>query len=382
MELVVERFSLPKSKVELVERKGLGHPDYMADSFAEYFSRHLCRYYLKHFDAILHHNVDKLEVVGGQAKVKFGGGKITRKILLFYSGRATSKVEDEEIPLDKIAKKSAKDFLQKFRFLRIDHFKFLVATKGGAGNLVDIFKRKVIGANDTSIGSAFWPLTKLESVVYELERFANSRKFKRRHPYSGEDVKVMGVRIGKKFHFTTAVAFIDKFIGDTKEYISAKEAVYSEIKDWLSSKIDEFELFLNTLDKPERGIDGCYLTVTGSSAEMGDDGSVGRGNRVMGIIPYNRPISLEATAGKNPVSHIGKIYNVVALNVAKRIHEELGSAAHVWLLSQIGRDVKDPWVAKVNTNAPMRKVRVIVEEELERIPKLTKDFVKGKIEVF
>jgi S-adenosylmethionine synthetase len=49
-----------------------------------------------------------------------------------------------------------------------------------------------------------------------------------------------------------------------------------------------------------------YLTVTGTSAEAGDDGEVGRGNRVNDLITPYRPISLEAAAGKNPVTHVGQ----------------------------------------------------------------------------
>ncbi|MEM1761829.1 MAG: methionine adenosyltransferase, partial [Desulfurococcaceae archaeon] len=60
-------------KVELVERKGLGHPDYIADSASEAASRMLCKYYLKEFGTILHHNLDKTLLVGGQASPRFGG---------------------------------------------------------------------------------------------------------------------------------------------------------------------------------------------------------------------------------------------------------------------------------------------------------------------
>jgi S-adenosylmethionine synthetase len=59
-----------------------------------------------------------------------------------------------------------------------------------------------------------------------------------------------------------------------------------------------------------------YLTVTGLSAESGDDGQVGRGNRVNGLIAPYRPMSLEAAAGKNPVTHVGKLYNIIAMRIA------------------------------------------------------------------
>ena len=65
-----------------------------------------------------------------------------------------------------------------------------------------------------------------------------------------------------------------------------------------------------------------YLTLLGTSAEQGDSGQVGRGNRVCGLISLNRPMSVEAAAGKNPVSHVGKIYNVLAHELAMRIYAE------------------------------------------------------------
>ena len=62
----------------------------------------------------------------------------------------------------------------------------------------------------------------------------------------------------------------------------------------------------------DRGAGGMYLTVLGTSADGADGGQVGRGNRVNGLISLHRPMSTEAAAGKNPVSHVGKIYNLLA----------------------------------------------------------------------
>ena len=52
-------------EVELVERKGIGHPDSVSDGIAEAVSRALSKYYLKEYGKILHHNTDQVEVVGG-----------------------------------------------------------------------------------------------------------------------------------------------------------------------------------------------------------------------------------------------------------------------------------------------------------------------------
>jgi S-adenosylmethionine synthetase len=48
-----------EQRVELVERKGVGHPDSICDAIMEQVSVVLCREYLTIFGRILHHNIDK-----------------------------------------------------------------------------------------------------------------------------------------------------------------------------------------------------------------------------------------------------------------------------------------------------------------------------------
>ncbi len=55
--------------VEVVERKGAGHPDTICDALAETLSRNLCREYQSRFGYILHHNVDKALLCGGRANL-------------------------------------------------------------------------------------------------------------------------------------------------------------------------------------------------------------------------------------------------------------------------------------------------------------------------
>ena len=58
---------------EIVERKGLGHPDTICDALTENLSRALSRVYLERFGAILHHNVDKVLLCGGAALLGVDG---------------------------------------------------------------------------------------------------------------------------------------------------------------------------------------------------------------------------------------------------------------------------------------------------------------------
>ncbi len=386
MDVVFDKLIKRNLKVEIVERKGLGHPDNIADNLADEFARELSKEYYKRFGVVMHHNVDKLEIVGGNAKVKFGGGKIVKKILIFYSGRATAKVGKEKIDLKKIAIESSKRWIKEnFRFLNADkHISYEVATKEGAGNLRDIYKRKAryMGANDTSFGISYYPYSKLEEVTLKVEKFLNSKKIKKKYPYIGEDVKVLGLRVKDKVKFTIAIAFIDKFIESENDYFEKKEEVRGLIGNFLSKYYDKFEIYINTADARGRKEDGCYLTVTGTSSEHGDDGAVGRGNRINGLITPYRIMSLEAHAGKNAVNHVGKIYNIEAFVIAKRIYEEFGKENYVVLLSQIGRPINEPQVIHIIGNLDKeekRKAKEIAIEELNKINLIKILFRKGKI---
>ena len=180
-----------EQRVEIVERKGLGHPDYIADSLAEAFSWDLVESYLKKYGDIMHYNVDKLDVVGGVSQTGFMGGEMIKPVLVFFSGRATNP----GIDLEDIAINSAKKWIkQNLRFLDPREIRYLVETKKGSANLTDIYKREFIGANDTSIGIGYAPLSNVEKKVLEIENFLNSKKFKKKFPHAGEDVKVMGIR--------------------------------------------------------------------------------------------------------------------------------------------------------------------------------------------
>jgi S-adenosylmethionine synthetase len=397
--------SVRDMRVELVERKGLGHPDYIADSASEAASRALCRYYLKEFGTILHHNLDKTLLVGGQANPRFGGGEVLEPIYIIVSGRATTEVRLEDgvhkVPFGKLVVEAVREWIKSnFRYLDPDsHVIIDYMIRRGSADLVTIFeagKGAIPLANDTSIGVGFAPLTTLERLVYETERTLNNKEFKKKYPAVGEDVKVMGLRRDKKIVLTIAAAIIDREVSNPYEYMKVKEDIVEEVKS-LAHKIapdHEIEVHVNTADMPERG--SFYLTVTGTSAEHGDDGQTGRGNRANGLITPMRPISLEATAGKNPVNHVGKIYNVLAKLVAEKVyeeHEDLFSDVYVELLSQIGRPIDRPLIANVKlipraitmSNIPTHvkeDVVAIVDSYLSNITKITELVLNDQVTLF
>ena len=388
-------------EIEFVERKGLGHPDYIADAIAEAASVELSKEYLSRFGIIMHHNLDKVLIVGGDSRPRFNGGEVLKPIYVLIAGRATTEVRTEggiqRIPVGPILLRAAKRWIREnFRYLNPEEH-LIVDYKIGNGSqdLVDIFTRasKYPGANDTSIGVGYAPLTPTERLVLETEKMLNSREFKLRHPEVGEDVKVMAVRHGRRVDLTIAVAMISSHISDIEEYLEAKSKVKEEILK-LASRVTDYDVkvYVNTgdRDKPREEKD-IYLVVTGTSAEHGDDGATGRGNRVNGLITPLRPMSMEAAAGKNPVNHVGKLYNLIAFRVAKKVSQiDEVKEVYVKILSQIGRPINDPLIAHAalvlndneRFNAVKNEVEVIFKEELDKIMDLKEDILRGSINLF
>ncbi len=371
--------------VEIVERKGLGHPDTICDGIAETFSRALSNYYLENFGTILHHNVDKGLLIGGEAKPEFGGGEVISPITIIIAGRATKLVEKKVVPVDEIAMKSSLDYLEKnFRNLDPDvDVDIDIRVRQGSADLSHLISKHAILSNDTSFGVGFYPLSKLETHVLKIEGYLNSDDFHRKNPWLGEDIKVMGLRLGDSFKFTIAAAFVSKYINSLDTYLDHKEKLLSKLQSL--DKTLNAEYFINTADDPDES--SVYITVTGLSAEAGDDGQVGRGNRANGLITPNRLMSLEALAGKNPVNHVGKLYNILAQRISEHVVEETSAEqSEVFILSQIGKPLNKPQALNILISPDTRnlenKVEYIANYWLENISDITNELVNGKIRIF
>ena len=387
-------------EVELVERKGTGHPDYIADSASEEASRKLSLYYLKRFGIILHHNLDKTLVVGGQASPRFKGGEVLHPIYIIVAGRATTEVKTEHgtesIPVGTIIIESVKEWIREnFRYLDPEKHVVVDYKIGkGSADLVGLFEanKQIPLSNDTSFGVGFSPYSTLENLVYNTERLLNSKEVKSKIPEIGEDVKVMGLRKGKRIELTVAMAIISQLVEDLNHYLSVKEEAKQKILDLASKLAPDYDVVvhINTGDKIDKGI--VYLTVTGTSAEHGDDGMTGRGNRATGLITPMRPMSLEATAGKNPVNHVGKIYNVLANLIAQKVSKDVKGvkSVQVEVLGQIGRPIDDPLIANVQistengqiTNDMKREIEGITDELLSSVTKLSELILENKVILF
>lgn len=393
----LRQLALDEKPMEICERKGLGHPDTICDSIMNQASIELSKRYLKRFGTILHHNLDKGLIGAGSSEVAFKGGKITKPILIVYGDRATFEVECESIPVNDIAIESSKNwFKEKLRFVDPDkHVSYQSIIKPGATSLQDIFQRKgkYLGANDTSAAVGFAPLSRTERLILDLEGYLNSSQFKKHYPESGEDIKIMGFRNDNDLNLTVAMAFVDKFIDSESDYHRKKAEIYDSIIGFINSKYDfnKLNVGLNVLDREGRGIDGIYLTVLGTSADTGDSGQVGRGNNVIGVIPLNRPISSEAAAGKNPVSHVGKIYNVLSYRIADRVMQKVNGVLEVyfWLVSNIGQPINEPAVCSAqlildedtNLEEIAPQVIEVTAYEFDHLDEFCNDLATGKITV-
>ena len=381
--------------VEVVERKGAGHPDTICDALAETFSRNLCDAYQKRFGKVLHHNVDKALLCGGRASPAFGGGSVDSPMRIYLAGRAVAQVGREVVPIQQIAVEGSlawlKDNLHALdagRDVRID-----AVVQQGSQDLQNLFGRQGASgtpqANDTSFGVGHAPLSALERLVLAIDSHLHVRTDATQA--WGEDTKVMAVRSGEKVGITLACAMIGRYLANIEDYC-AQKAILADMVRRLAREhgFASCEVSVNAADDVPSG--SVYLTVTGTSAEGGDDGQVGRGNRVNGLITPGRPMSLEAAAGKNPVSHVGKIYNVLAKDMAETLVSvvpEIASAQSL-LVSRIGQPITSPALVQVKlatkggipvaTLAP--QVEKIVMGKLAETPALVGRMAAGAIMMF
>ena len=382
--------------VEVVERKGVGHPDTMCDLMAEAAGLALARRYVELSGRVLHFNTDKALLVAGSSVPALGGGQVVAPMRLVLGDRATDEWDGHHIPVADLAAEAVEGWVRAhLRYVDpARHLVFESALRPGSAELTGIYASALPGANDTSTGVGVAPRTETEELVLAAEAYLNSPAFHVRHPECGEDVKVMAVRLERAVELTVAVAFVDRFLETEASYFERREQVRDELERHLRGRLvglDALDLRLNALDEPGKGAAGMYLTVLGTSADGADGGEVGRGNRPRGVIAFHRPCSLEAAAGKNPAGHVGKIYNALAQRVAERVQAEVDGLEEVrcTLVSRIGSPLAEPWVASlellpeagVTAEDVTAPARALLERELAALEGLVADLVAGRLPV-
>jgi S-adenosylmethionine synthetase len=339
--------------VEIVERKGVGHPDSICDAVMEEVSRALSRAYRDRAGGVLHYNCDKALLVAGQVELLWGGGRVIEPMRLIMGDRATAAWNGQGIDVHAIAIDAARQWIRA-HLRHVDpnaHVTYQVELKPGSAALAAQYRREgVRTANDTSAVVGYAPVTETERLVFEAEHYLNSPGFKARFPDTGEDVKVMGIRETRKLRLTIAMPLLDRALQSEDQYFTRieeiREATLAHLRSRLE-QLDELTVGLNVLDRRGEGLAGIYASVLGVSAESADSGEVGRGNRLNGLISFCRPGGSEAAAGKNPIGHMGKMYGVLADRLAGRLVGGVPGLEEVtlWLSSEIGQPIDQPRVA-------------------------------------
>lgn len=397
---------LGELEVEVVERKGIGHPDTIADALAESLSVAYARYTLEHFGAILHHNFDKLAVLGGTTEVDFGEGNLTSPIRVILNGRASVRFAEKDIPVHDILELEIRRFFSVLFGDNLDvkqdvEIYWFVSsasspgkTKRTTGTRANIFTPRSINEvkgydlllnNDTSMGCGYAPLSPVEIAVLTLEERLNSPSTKHAYSWLGTDIKVMAVKTHGQCGVTVCLPQIARDVPSLETYQDNLAAMQLIIEEVLGELLPGMRIALSTNMRDNIAHSDVYLTAIGSSIESGDEGIVGRGNRINGLITPLRPINLEGACGKNPKYWTGKLYNVAARKIAERLYDETQNACEVFLASQTGQPVVEPWHTLIRTaETPLneKRIELIVEEELTRIPQITEALLERKVRLY
>lgn len=394
MSLVIEAIggtAVAERRVEVVERKGIGHPDTICDSVAEAAAVALARMYRARIGAIAHYNMDKALLVAGQCVKRFGGGEVTRPIELIIGDRATDVVDGRPVPVEETVRGAVEEWLGAHLPGVRPGTGFItrVAFAPGSEELRRIYREGdvEIASNDTSGASGYAPLSPTEDLVLAVERFLNSAGFKATFPDTGQDVKVMGVREDDRVAVTVAMPLVCLLTRSEAAYFARKDEILHALASRFGSAPFRIDWRLNCLDRRGQGTEGVYLTLTGTSAEDADSGQVGRGNRANGLIAFSRPTGGEATAGKNPAAHAGKIYSVLSHRLARLIHARCPALLEVYvhMVARIGEPVDRPWTG-VQVRLPVgaaladvdREIRTVVGAEMARLPAFRAELIRGE----
>lgn len=368
--------------VEFVERKGTGHPDTICDRLAEELACQLARDYRQYTGAVRHFNVDKAILAAGAVDIGFGGGEHVTPSRLVLVGKAAYGFEWEPDPTE-LADQYHKRLLELLPDATPEAFTVEVWLNRSSADLAAVVHADTAAplANDTSFAAVSLPRSVLESVVHAIEVHLNSDDYRRQVPV-GRDIKVMGAREGDDITITIAAPVFATRVADRDAYDAVIQRVRLDATAVASGIADRSVTV--RVNQADQG-DSVYLTLTGTSAEAGDDGQVGRGNRFGGLITPYRPMSLEAAAGKNPAAHVGKTYHAIGADITDRLLAE--TDAHevtIRLLSSIGHPVTEPQAVHVETagGVPEELVREISAECFADWEGVTDRLIDGRYELY
>lgn len=403
--LATGRLTQDEVPIEIVEKKGVGHPDTLADSIAEAISYVYSNYCLKNYGYVLHHNVDKISVLGGKSTAGFRLGEQLDPIRIIINGRMSDQFGKQRIPIFDIASDTAKKYLLKViptldpaKDIKI--FDFLNRAGGAPhkGNrwfkpasVKDLPEVSLARANDTASVVGFCPLSKVEELTLLLHKSLMEEQYTPKYGFIGTDVKSMVVRVGKNVSITMCVPFLGKQTPNLDFYIEHKKMLRDELFELAQKYLGEdyrVSVDINTRDKPEIG--DLYILAHGTAAESGDEGVVGRGNRSIGFIASNRPYSIEAPQGKNPTYFGGKIYDYFATSLSKEIFGVTGIHSAVYVITQNGTPIKTPTNILVElsgqsdciTSQTRHQISGLVDKHLDELQHITSNILQKESTTF
>lgn len=406
-----DKKNINEQEFEVVETKGKGHPDNICDTLAEKISANYSKYCVEHYGVILRHMIDKLSILGGGSKVYFGKGEMIAPIRLLINGRFTDRYKNEKIDYMKIVTETIKEyFKQLFPLLDTDKYLLIIdnthhnegpgvvynndeTSKNERIKFFEVtdekdFKRhnNHYKCNDTSTTVSYYPMSDLEQTVLDIEQTLNSFEYKTDNPWVGNDIKVMGMRKHNKIEITSCIPLISLYVSDINDYKEKIVKLKLEIEKIVRNhfKDNELSIYLNTRDNYEKN--DLYLTAIGSAVESGDEGSVGRGNRSRGVIPFCRNFSMEAACGKNPVYHTGKLFTAIGDRISKKIYDKYNVENVVYCTSKMGDEICNPWNVSVELNKEVSErvkedINKIVQNEIYNHKEITNDLINNKVKL-
>lgn len=376
-----------EGQLEIVERKGLGHPDTLADGLAEAISIAYSRYCLDQFGVVLHHNIDKLYIGSGLFISDFGGYVFKKPIKVVVNGRVSNSFGGQTIDLDGLFDKTAREFL-KCRLPNLQTGQLEVINNStqhttrpywfSPRNLGDLPENQKLVAGDTSVCVAHWARTTCEMLAYELEQYfrklpAGSSMLGK----IGQDIKVMVVRDIQDIDITICLPVLAGSVRNKSEYDEVLNYFEKRLNNWANILLDDwrspcfhndYKINLKINPNGEGGY-RHYLLGIGSCVECGEEGLVGRGNSSLGVISTFRPHSMEAPAGKNPVYHTGRVMGYLTQRLAKAIHHHFDANCSVISLAKNNQALIPPekLVVYTDRNIPRDELEKLVGKKFIRI---------------
>ncbi|MCX6810043.1 MAG: S-adenosylmethionine synthetase [Candidatus Berkelbacteria bacterium] len=356
----------PESQpLEIVERKGLGHPDTLADALADEVSRAYSLYCLDKFGAIPHHNVDKLYIGAGLFRRDYGQREMVKPIRVQINGRVSNTMNGQLIPLAYIQTSAVKRYLG-YTLPHLDCENELVVECNSTTHskvpywfeprdVSDLpeYNSGTLRANDTSVCVAHWPPTLGERCAFELEQSfwtQGPEGFRVPvHDHIGQDIKVMVNRVSDELDITLCIPVISTKVSSQQEYVEALRSVEEKLAIQCKSILSGTRYKGSVKVNPDNG-GGYhhYLLAIGSCIDCGEEGVVGRGNTNQGVISIFREHSVEAPDGKNPVYHTGRVLGTLTAVLSRRIYEQLGSACTIVVMTKNKFPLLSPPLVNIN----------------------------------